>query len=152
MKKVRKRQKRSTGISAGREREQEEINKSNTVAVILTLLIAGVGLGGYILLKLSDKPQSSYVVTSEEKSQLKKINSRASNVQLDPITLNYLIQDSNKFLKQYSVAQIVKVGNDTSKFRSPNLSSVKMIKEAAVEGVVTSRRDKLRLKDYQKIL
>ncbi len=132
---------------------EEKSGKGGVIAIVIMLiLIGGGGAGGYYYYKMQNKAPAKYVETNDELDALKLINNRVNNVQLDVNNLDFLISDINKFRKNFSVEQIVKQGEEELRFTSPNLAPVKKIKDDAVEGLVSSKRVKLRLKDYERMM
>lgn len=154
---------RSTGRKTGRRTQrdieddddyyEEKSGKGGIVAIILLLvLIGGGGAGGYWYLKMKNQRPAQYVETAAETQALKDLNNKIVNVQLDVNNLRYVVSDANKFYEKYSTPQVVMKDEQKLEFTSPNLEPVQVIKDDAVEGLVSAKRIKLREVAYKELL
>ena len=123
------------------------------MAIILMLvLIGGGGAGGYYYLKMAQKVPMEYVVTKDEANLLKNIDKRIENIQVDQTNLEFLMTDIGKFQAIYTIPQVVEVDEQRNEFLSPNIEMIQEIKDDAVEGLVSSARERFRKLDHMEIL
>lgn len=119
--------------------------------IVMLVLIGGGGAGGYYYIKMSQKVPMQYVVTKDETTLLKNINRRIENIQVDQTNIEFLLADIAKFQEVYTIPQVVELDEQPHEFLSPNIDEVQLIKDDAVEGVISSVRERQRKIDFMEL-